>query len=689
MSHGRFAGPVIWLALAAMAVSGCIGVPAVAPATEAPVGAPALSPTSQPTPPPQDSPTVVPTAPVTPSPQVVSRAELLRLAPPLTGHKGRVTHLVFSRDGQTLASGSEDGFVVLWDVRNPAAPVRLDHPMGKEGSRVRSFALSPDGKILVISTSSGTPPPMHIAIWNVADPAAPALLSEPPPVMGGFVVMYDLAFSPDGRVLAIGSEDRTVSLWDMTDPAHPAQLSPPLQGHKSAVRKVVFSSDGRVLASGEADGTVILWNMNDPKAPARLATINEHNAVVSTLALSPDGRTLAIGGNGVRLWDISKAEAHVMPLGALPKDSDAGLTSLDFSPDGNTLAGSSGKTLSLWDVSDRTAPAQLAVLRAQSDTAHSVAFSADGKTLATGGGDGAGGDGAINLWSVVSSNLTGSLPVPPPPTPVPALEWPLLPLTAQQVAAVKGCDIESLAGARYPDMMATADLQSAFAPQSGCDWAVLALAYATRLGEDESLPEAAKGAFSQAVSRNFGFALATPLFYRYFGSIPLAKVPAFARQEITGVRIKYDWSGLGDPVNYALEIQQANTTPTLSVTPHEISATLRTDLDKALPQALAPALTDLLPVGSNFRLIPCTDNYLNWDVTLTFADGTTMNLTTGSNFLFFGGPWFTEVDNQAYIQYSPAFAEALRKLVTAAGLPVGQPGGMTCFGDSVFDKAFP
>jgi hypothetical protein len=117
---------------------------------------------------------------------------------------------------------------------------------------------------------------------------------------------------------------------------------------------------------------------------------------------------------------------------------------------------------------------------------------------------------------------------------------------------------------------------------------------------------------------------------------------------------------------------------------------LRTGVDTQTLQALGPALTDLLPVASKFTLAPCYDNYPDWVVTLTFADGATLTLQTdNSNFLFFGGPWFTDVDEQSYVQFSAAFAEALSEVVSAVGLPLGEPGAMSCFGDSVFDKAFP
>ncbi len=82
--------------------------------------------------------------------------------------------------------------------------------------------------------------------------------------------MYSVAFSPDGHTLASASTDATVRLWNLTDPAHPAPLGQPLQGHTNAVTSVAFSPDGHTLASASRDATVRLWNLTDPAHPAPL-----------------------------------------------------------------------------------------------------------------------------------------------------------------------------------------------------------------------------------------------------------------------------------------------------------------------------------------------------------------------------------------------------------------------------------
>jgi hypothetical protein len=266
--------------------------------------------------------------------------------------------------------------------------------------------------------------------------------------------------------------------------------------------------------------------------------------------------------------------------------------------------------------------------------------------------------------------------------------WPPAPLSEAQIEEVRACELETLSEERYPNDLQLEELAGAFEPETSCDWATLAFAYTPRLTYGEDFPTLVIEAYTQAVEANRGFALATPLYFWYFGQAPLAPAPPVSNQTIVAVELRYRWSGLGEPVDYEAVIREADATPILETTPKDLGASSEAS-DAALIQALGAALTDLVPIDSDFSLIPCYDNYPEWTVTLTFADGTRLDLWTDSNYLFFGGPWFTEIDEQIYLQGSTAFAEALHEFVTALKLPIGEPGAMSCFGDEVFDKAFP
>jgi WD40 repeat protein len=322
-------------------------------------------------------------------------AENTPLSSALSVGTGGVGSVAFSPGGHTLASGTNDGTVRLWDVADPVHPKPLAKPL-TVGSAVFSVAFSPDGHTLISGNYDGT-----IRLWNVADPRRPVVI--PQTLGAGTGAVYSVAFSPDGHILASGDIDGTVRLWDLSDPEHPVEAGLPLIG-SSPILSVAFSPDGHLLAAGGDGGTIQLWDVSNPAHPRPLGRPLAGAGDVFSVAFSPDGHTLAAGGDGdaIRLWDVADP-AHPRPFGR-PLSAGSIVESVAFGPGGHTLASGDGDgTVRLWDVADPAHSRPLGQpLTAGTNAVLWVAFSPDGHRLAAGSYD-----GAVQLWSLPQTVLTG------------------------------------------------------------------------------------------------------------------------------------------------------------------------------------------------------------------------------------------------------------------------------------------
>ena len=192
--------------------------------------------------------------------------------------------------------------------------IPLATPLTRLNGPFAPVALSPDGRTLASASSPvGPVTDTTIQLMDVSNPAHPRLLSQPSSTIPG---VFELAFSPDGRILA--SALSGIQLWDVSNPARPRPLGQPLTPDAS-INCLAFSPHGQTLATA-SNSTIQLWDLNTPPIPGRSAGPVNGVDTINDLAFSPDGRTLASGeangtGSGVtQVWDVSDP-AHPRLLG--------------------------------------------------------------------------------------------------------------------------------------------------------------------------------------------------------------------------------------------------------------------------------------------------------------------------------------------------------------------------------------
>ncbi len=248
-------------------------------------------------------------------------------------HPQWVNSLAWSPDGTRLATADDDMLVRLW---NPATGQNLLTLSG-HNTVVECVAFSPDGTVLASGGKTG-----DLKLWDVATGKEIATLHAP-----NQDLIWHLAFSPDGKYLAVaeGHKDgipktHPVTVWDVSA----RQIAASFSGHTNDVRSIAFSPDGNILASGSSDGTIKLWDM---QARQEITTLKGH--AVGTVAFSADGKRLVSSGSdkAVKIWDVATRQE----LCTLTVGSEALAA---FSPDNRTLAVATkdGK-LKLWFAAEK------------------------------------------------------------------------------------------------------------------------------------------------------------------------------------------------------------------------------------------------------------------------------------------------------------------------------------------------
>jgi WD40 repeat protein len=394
------------------------------------------------------------------------------LGGPVVGHHGTVQALAFSPDGRTAASAGFDGQAVLWDTRS-RRPLVGTLQVKVQPAQLWSVAFSPDSRTLAagVTIGSAAGPRGLVVVWDIARRQVLAEL----PVLGGHTVasltfdhdgtdltagtlegavttwhlrqqpgvprlagggnFSQAALSPDGHMLSLATTRGTVELWDVR---RRRQLTKPLTGHTGVVEDVAVSADGGRVAAGGVDQKVLVWDVATGRPIG--GPLHGHSARLESVAFAPDGRTLASGSDDgtVILWDpdarptlanrwratSSRCGAWRSPPTAgrshpaattarhcsgtprpvaagKPLQGQGNVQSVAFTPDGRTLATSGRGGIDLWEVAAQRHLATLAVGGAAVVTA--VAFAPNGRTLAAGTRD-----GSISIWDVMGRQPIGA-----------------------------------------------------------------------------------------------------------------------------------------------------------------------------------------------------------------------------------------------------------------------------------------
>ena len=291
--------------------------------------------------------------------------------------------IAFSPDGAELLTVGGDNVLQLRKV--PSG--ELERTIGDAGTVVRSVAISPNQRLIA---SAGSDEMVHL--WDFQDGRESRTLK------GHTAVIQSIAFSPDGRKLASGSSYKTVRIWDVNSGSteltfhQPGKIAgaPPSEGIPGMVFAVAFSPDGTLLASGGGDGVgeygeLVLWDLKSKQLRQSLLGTDEQQ--VWAVAFTPDGKRLVSGQvNGkVKVFDVAS--------GASAGEMEAGesLRSIAISPDGRILATGIHQSIKLWDLAKKVL---IRTLESSNDfMVGSLAFSPDGKWLAS-------QDRRVRLWEI-------------------------------------------------------------------------------------------------------------------------------------------------------------------------------------------------------------------------------------------------------------------------------------------------
>jgi len=287
-------------------------------------------------------------------------------------------------------------FVFLINI-DPACSVsgtsyefELSKAIASHKKPISSVVFNQDGSLIAIGSTDGS-----VKLWETnTGKQIKAIIKHPHPITS-------ISFNPNGKLLAVGLESGVIVLWDINYKERIRTIN----GHEGKIYSLRFNKDGSVLASGSEDKTVKLWDM---KSGNELKTFRDATGPVYSLAFSPDEKNLAScsAGGSVRIWEISSGNIiqtfHTSHASPVTRDaSPIAVHSISYSPDSKTIAsGSEDGSVRLWDVISGTERISLVGQKGSINTDDCLSISPDGRLLASGSTD-----GTMMVWEIASGSI--------------------------------------------------------------------------------------------------------------------------------------------------------------------------------------------------------------------------------------------------------------------------------------------
>ena len=302
-----------------------------------------------------------------------SRGDLKLILKWLTG----AAIVLFGLVGSQIYGYVRYGFLVsnpIFLISSFPSSSYLQRTLSGHTNSVASIAYNPDGQILASGSYDNT-----IKLWNLIKN------KEIRTFKGHSAWVADVAITPNNKSLVSGSYDNTIKLWNLVN----GKQIRTFKGHSDSVDTLLVTKDGKTIISGSFDRTIKLWNLNNGE---EIRTLSGHSLKVSSIAISPDNKILVSGSDdrSIKIWNLVTGEL----IRTLKAHEDK-VSSVVISPDGKTFAsGSYDRTIKLWDLETGE---KIRTFQGHSKWVSCLAISPQGNILASGSGD-----RTIKLWSLVT-----------------------------------------------------------------------------------------------------------------------------------------------------------------------------------------------------------------------------------------------------------------------------------------------